>query len=93
MLKERLIKLEAVEDKYRVQQNLVQKTKLKSNEATLEETNMRRQLEDIKTVLEEEVRERKMIEKELKSTKKTLKVHEAKGKVHLAPLQLIGAIQ
>ena len=83
MLKERLMKLEAVEDKYRAQQNLVQKTKIKSNEATLEETNMRRQLEDIKTVLEEEVRERKMIEKELKVTKKSLKVYETTGMIIL----------
>ena len=44
---------------------------------------MRRQLEDIKTVLEEEVRERKMIEKELKITKKSLKVYETTGTIIL----------
>ena len=37
---------------------------------------MRRQLDDIKTVLEEEVKDRKLIEKELKSAKKILKNYE-----------------
>ena len=54
----------------------VRKTNKKSNEASLEETTMRRQLDDIKTVLEEEVKDRKLIEKELKSAKKILKNYE-----------------
>ena len=37
---------------------------------------MRRQLDDIKTVLEEEVKDRKLIEKELKNAKKILKNYE-----------------
>ena len=76
MLKERLMKLEEIENKYKGQVEMLRKTNKKQNQATLEETNMRRQLEDIKTVLEEEVKERQIIEKELKSTSKKLQALE-----------------
>lgn len=79
MLKERLVKLEEIENKYKGQVEMLRKTNKKQNQATLEETNMRRQLEDIKTVLEEEVKERQIIEKELKSTSKKLQALENKN--------------
>ena len=60
MLKERLLKLEEIEKRYKGQVEMLRKTNKKHNQATLEETNMRRQLEDIKTVLEEEVKERQV---------------------------------
>ena len=46
--------------------------------ASLEETNMRRQLEDIKVILEEEIKDRKMKERELGKLKKQLDVIEPK---------------
>ena len=80
MLKERLLKLEEIEKRYKGQVEMLRKTSKKSNQATLDETNMRRQLEDIKTVLEEEVKERQFIEKELMSTTMKLQTFETRAK-------------
>ncbi|CAG5099602.1 Oidioi.mRNA.OKI2018_I69.XSR.g16596.t2.cds [Oikopleura dioica] len=80
MMKDRMFKLEEREEKYKNVEEELKRALKKKNEAQTEAQSYHRQIADIKTLLEDEVREKRSFEKALEEATRNLKQLEKSGK-------------